>query len=205
MWSDGEPIDPSPTIDQAVNGGFPSLDIQCSRCKTPSDVDLAAMKRSPTTFVHDLAGRLRCRNALRRADGRRRRCYNWLGLKGLMDATKKRVEKLQVKGKSVDFKKLLRMEPDSGTTNIRNVKSKHWTRWLAPEHRCVVPFNSFSEFNRRLVALDETRPLACFPGIWTHWTSVRRSKKERPPTISTHSSRPSRTQRSAPSTPRRCR
>lgn len=23
MWSDGEPIDPSPTIDQAVNGGFP--------------------------------------------------------------------------------------------------------------------------------------------------------------------------------------
>jgi len=23
LWSDGEPIDPSPTIDQAVNGGFP--------------------------------------------------------------------------------------------------------------------------------------------------------------------------------------
>ena len=53
MWSDGEPIDPSPTIDQAVNGGF--------RCKTPSDVDLAAMKHPPTTFVHDLASRLRCR------------------------------------------------------------------------------------------------------------------------------------------------
>ena len=33
------------------------------------------------------------------------------------------------------------MEPDGGTTNIRNVKSKHWTRWLGPEHRCVVPFN----------------------------------------------------------------
>ena len=40
MWSDGEPIDPSPTIDQAVNGGFPWLEIQCARCKTPSDVDL---------------------------------------------------------------------------------------------------------------------------------------------------------------------
>ncbi len=26
MWSDGEPIDPSPTIDQAINGGFPWLD-----------------------------------------------------------------------------------------------------------------------------------------------------------------------------------
>ena len=51
MWSDGEPIDPSPTIDQAVNGGFPWLEIRCSRCKTPSDVDLAAMKRPPTTFV----------------------------------------------------------------------------------------------------------------------------------------------------------
>ena len=23
MWSDGEPIDPSPTIDRAINGGFP--------------------------------------------------------------------------------------------------------------------------------------------------------------------------------------
>ncbi|HEX3677363.1 MAG TPA: hypothetical protein VHU79_08250 [Sphingomicrobium sp.] len=23
MWSDGEPIEPPPTIDQAVNGGFP--------------------------------------------------------------------------------------------------------------------------------------------------------------------------------------
>jgi hypothetical protein len=61
MWSDGEPIDPSPTIDQAVNGGFPWLEIRCTRCKTPSDVDLAAMKHPPTTFVHDLAGRLRCR------------------------------------------------------------------------------------------------------------------------------------------------
>lgn len=30
MWSDGEPIDPSPTIDQAVNGGFPWLEIRCA-------------------------------------------------------------------------------------------------------------------------------------------------------------------------------
>src|SRR5258708_7944153 len=61
MWSDGGPIDPSPTIDQAVNGGFSWLEIQCARCKTESDVDLAAMKHPPTTFVHDLASRLRCR------------------------------------------------------------------------------------------------------------------------------------------------
>ena len=25
MWSAGEPIDPSPTIDQAINGGYPWL------------------------------------------------------------------------------------------------------------------------------------------------------------------------------------
>ncbi len=99
-----------------------------------------------------------------------------------MDATKKRAEKLQAKGKPVDFKELLRMEPDSGTTNIRNVKSKHWTRWLGVENRCVVPFNSFSEFNKAeggdiWFALDETRPLACFAGIWTNWTSVRKVKE----------------------------
>jgi hypothetical protein len=54
MWSGGEPI-------QAVNGSFPWLEIQCARCKMPSNVDLAAMKHPPTTFVHDLASRLRCR------------------------------------------------------------------------------------------------------------------------------------------------
>ena len=74
------------------------------------------------------------------------------------------------------------MEPDGGTTNIRNVKSKHWARWLGPEHRCVVPFNSFSEFNKAeggdvWFALDETRPLACFAGIWTNWTSVRKVRE----------------------------
>ena len=102
--------------------------------------------------------------------------------KALMDATKKRAEKLQAKGKAVDFKELLRMEPDSGTTNIRNVKSKHLTRWLGVENRCVVPFNSFSEFNKGeggdiWFALDETRPLLCFAGIWTNWTSVRKVKE----------------------------
>ena len=100
----------------------------------------------------------------------------------LMKATKKRGAKLEAKGKPVDFNQLLRLEPDGGTTNICNVKSKHWTRWLGPEHRCVVPFNSFSEFNKAeggdiWFALDESRPLACFAGIWTNWTSVRKVKE----------------------------
>jgi putative SOS response-associated peptidase YedK len=100
----------------------------------------------------------------------------------LMEATKTRAAKLEAKGKPVDFKQLLRMEPDGGTTNIRNVKSKHWTRWLGAENRCVVPFNSFSEFNKAeggdvWFARDESRPLAVFAGIWTRWTSVRKVKE----------------------------
>jgi hypothetical protein len=56
MWSDGGPIDPSPTIEQAINGGFPWLEIECSRCRTARDVDLFALHRPLTAYVHDLAG-----------------------------------------------------------------------------------------------------------------------------------------------------
>jgi putative SOS response-associated peptidase YedK len=74
---------------------------------------------------------------------------------------------------------------DPGVTNVRNVSSPHWRRWLGVENRCVVPFTSFAE-NERLpdgrrppvwFAFDETRPLACFAGIWTRWTSVRKVKE----------------------------
>jgi len=74
---------------------------------------------------------------------------------------------------------------DPGVTNVRNVASPHWRRWLGVESRCVVPFTSFSE-NEQLpngtrppiwFALKETRPLAFFAGIWTHWTSVRKAKE----------------------------
>jgi phage FluMu protein Com len=53
-------IDPSPSIDQAINGGYAWLEIRCARCKTPRAVDLGALPHVPTTRVHDLAGRLRC-------------------------------------------------------------------------------------------------------------------------------------------------
>src|SRR6185437_6623456 len=43
MWADGEPIDPSPTIDQAINGGYSWLEIECSRCKSLRNVDLAGL------------------------------------------------------------------------------------------------------------------------------------------------------------------
>jgi putative SOS response-associated peptidase YedK len=74
---------------------------------------------------------------------------------------------------------------DPGVTNVRNTTSPHWRRWLGVESRCVVPFTSFSE-NEALpdgrkppiwFALAEERPLACFAGIWTTWTSVRKVKE----------------------------
>lgn len=52
MWADGGPIDPSPTIDQAVNGGYSWLEIECSRCKTKRDVDLAALSQPITLVFH---------------------------------------------------------------------------------------------------------------------------------------------------------
>jgi putative SOS response-associated peptidase YedK len=102
--------------------------------------------------------------------------------KAQLDATTKRADKLRAKGKELDFTVLLRMEPDEGTTNIRNTSSKHWSRWLGIENRCVVPFTSFSEFNKAeggdvWFALDESRPLAVFAGIWTNWTSVRKIRE----------------------------
>lgn len=44
MWANGGPIDPSPTIDQALNGGYPRIEIECSRCRTKRDVDMAALR-----------------------------------------------------------------------------------------------------------------------------------------------------------------
>ena len=101
----------------------------------------------------------------------------------LMQSTKKRAAKLEAKGEKIDFKQLQGMEPDSGTTNIRNTGSNHWKRWLGVMHRCVVPFTSFSEFNKQAggniwFAFDKSRPLAFFAGIHVpRWTSVRKVKE----------------------------
>lgn len=74
---------------------------------------------------------------------------------------------------------------DPGVTNVRNTASPHWRRWLGPANRCIVPFTSFSEYEtgpdgKKIpvwFALGEDRPLACFAGIWTSWTSVRKAKE----------------------------
>ncbi|MEQ1901600.1 MAG: SOS response-associated peptidase [Devosia sp.] len=110
--------------------------------------------------------------------------------RALFEAAQKRAQKIAAKkGQELtpeEFQHLVRMEPDRGTTNVRNVASQHWKRWLAPEFRCVVPFTSFSEFDNSerpdgkkrgdtWFAFDNTRPLAFFAGIWApQWTSVRK-------------------------------
>ncbi|MEI7599362.1 MAG: SOS response-associated peptidase [Aestuariivirga sp.] len=74
---------------------------------------------------------------------------------------------------------------DPGITNVRNVASPHWRRWLGEASRCVVPFSSFAEpaslpdgrKENAWFALGEERPLAFFAGIWTRWTSVRKVKE----------------------------
>jgi putative SOS response-associated peptidase YedK len=71
---------------------------------------------------------------------------------------------------------------DKGVTNIRNLNSPHWRRWSGPASRCVVPFTSFSENDKGThgkavpvwFALDESRPLAVFAGLWTRWTGTRK-------------------------------
>jgi len=67
-------------------------------------------------------------------------------------------------------------------TNVRNVASSYWKPWLQPGFRCLVPATSFCEYTDsqpkvpHWFALDDTRPLFAFAGIWRPWTGAR--KKE---------------------------
>jgi len=83
--------------------------------------------------------------------------------KAIFEKAKVRAGKLEAKGKAVDFDELLRMEPDGGTTNVRNTSSAHWKPWLGVASRCVVPLTSFSEFDHGAkqdvwLALSHDRP-----------------------------------------------
>ncbi|KGF68542.1 hypothetical protein LL06_15995 [Hoeflea sp. BAL378] len=84
--------------------------------------------------------------------------------------------------------KFIKGKADGGVTNVRNVSSPHWRRWLGVENRCVVPATEFSEYGKvrdpetkRLplhwFAVGEDRPLFVFAGIWTRWTSVWKVKE----------------------------
>ena len=110
--------------------------------------------------------------------------------KALFENATTRANKMRAKGKLIGhdaFAELVKMEPDSGTTNVRNTASAHWKRWLEPSHRCLVPFTAFSEPGRDAagkyqpiwfkLAGDDPEPLAFFAGIHLQaHTAVRKIK-----------------------------
>jgi putative SOS response-associated peptidase YedK len=58
----------------------------------------------------------------------------------LMLSVKKRAAKLEAKGQKVDSKEMLRIEPDSGTTNIRNVPASTGSAgWGSSQSRSWTP------------------------------------------------------------------
>jgi putative SOS response-associated peptidase YedK len=71
---------------------------------------------------------------------------------------------------------------EKACTNIRNVQSPHWRAWLKKEYRCLVPATSFSEYTDSTpkiihwFALEESRSLFAFAGIWRPWRGVRGTK-----------------------------
>ncbi|WP_426017007.1 SOS response-associated peptidase [Brevundimonas sp. DWR2-3-1b1] len=126
------------------------------------------------------------------ADGMRELALSRWGMpsssRAIYEAATKRADKLRAKATEFDFQDLLKNEPDSGTTNVRNTASTHWKRWLEPSHRCLVPFTAFSEPGRDdagkyrpvwfKLAGDDPDPLAFFAGIHLPaWEGVRKIKK----------------------------
>jgi putative SOS response-associated peptidase YedK len=73
--------------------------------------------------------------------------------------------------------------------NIRNTSPPHWRGWLKPESRCLVPVNSFAVYAPEVnpetkkkdvvwFALNESRPLFAFAGIWTIFNGDRGTKSK---------------------------
>ncbi|MBX5206820.1 SOS response-associated peptidase family protein [Rhizobium sp. NZLR11] len=126
------------------------------------------------------------------ADGRKQLVHARWGLPSPFFAIKQtaeaRAEKLRQKAKPVDMEMLIRMEPDKGTTNIRNLNLPHWKKWFGVQSRCIVPVTSFAEPDpaskedggntpNAWFARDENGPLMFFAGIHVpQWQSVRKVK-----------------------------
>lgn len=103
--------------------------------------------------------------------------------KRMVELLDKRVARLQSQGKAYDYDALLRMEPDPGITNIRDLENPHWRRWQAVENRCIVPITAFSEPDQDLTRSlkpvwfsQVTAPFAYFAGVWTPHACVKTIK-----------------------------
>ncbi len=70
-------------------------------------------------------------------------------------------------------------------TNIRNIKSPHWRPLLGAQHRCLIPFTAFSEYEdsspkgAKLIRwfAPPDRGMGFFAGIWRSWEGDYGSKK----------------------------
>lgn len=75
---------------------------------------------------------------------------------------------------------VLKTQRDPGVTNVRNLGSPHWRRWLGTAHRCLVPVTAFAEpikgGNQWFAPADSSTTMF-FAGIETRgWRSVRKVK-----------------------------
>ena len=75
---------------------------------------------------------------------------------------------------------VLKTARDPGVTNVRNLTSPHWRRWLGPAHRCLVPVTSFAEpkpgGNQWFGPAEQGQPMF-FAGIEVRgWKSLRKVK-----------------------------
>lgn len=67
-------------------------------------------------------------------------------------------------------------------TNVRNLDSSFWRKWLDPKWRCLVPVTTFCEWTddlpkrRKWFRLKDDTPFM-FAGIWRPWNGTRGTKK----------------------------
>jgi phage FluMu protein Com len=74
MLGYGGPAQPSPTIAEALSGGFRYLEMKCRRCSTHSLIDLSVVRdvrRRPETQIWKLEASLRCRHCTDAVPGRK--------------------------------------------------------------------------------------------------------------------------------------
>src|SRR5271168_4500572 len=59
------PAQPSPTLGDALNGGYPYLEVKCLGCETHQTVALNIIRRPKNTPVHELERYMRCKDCSR--------------------------------------------------------------------------------------------------------------------------------------------
>jgi hypothetical protein len=61
----GGPVQPSPSLRGAIDGGFPFLRVQCNACQQNAWVDLSQVRRAQSTWIWQLEASLVCQHCRR--------------------------------------------------------------------------------------------------------------------------------------------